>query len=154
QQELTPGTPFVLPLKGLPQIGEIDVEAHLAGRASPVARLSQRDTAPAADFRIEGKPAGAQTALRNGDIVVARVAPIVGSRREPLDGAVILVDTSASRALGMADEARIVARLCAGMPRGRGEQAHVVVAGYDQVVAPIYEGPAPGFGADALNQMR
>src|SRR5262249_2776770 len=32
QQELTPATPYVLPLKGLAQIGEIDVEAQAQGR--------------------------------------------------------------------------------------------------------------------------
>src|SRR5262249_44169626 len=83
QQELTPATPYVLPLKGLPQIGEIDVEAHLAGHAATLQKLVQRNVAPAADFRLEVKPPGGRSALRNAEIVVARVAPVVGSQPEP-----------------------------------------------------------------------
>jgi hypothetical protein len=154
QQELTPATPYVLPLQGLPQIGELDVEAHLAGKAAPLQRLAQRNAVPAADFRLEGRLPGGRPALRNGDIVVARVAPVVGSQPEPLEAALILVDTSASRALGMPEEARIVAQLCASMARAHGDRGQVMVALYDQVVMPIYAGPASGFGADALGRIR
>jgi hypothetical protein len=154
QQELTPAAPYVLPLQGLPEIGAVDIEAHLAGRAAPIQRLVQHNVVPAADFRLEGKAPVARPALRNGALVVARVAPVVGSQPEPLGSAVILVDTSASRALGMAEEARVVAELCAGIARAGGERARVTVAAYDQLVEPIYEGPASGFGAEALRRMR
>jgi hypothetical protein len=154
QQELTPATPYVLPLKGLPQIGEIDVEAHLAGHAAPLQKLAQRNVAPAADFRLEAKPPGGRRALRNAEIVVARVAPVVGSQPEPLGAALVLVDTSASRALGMVDAARIVAELCASMAKAHGDRGRVMVAAYDQLVEPIYDGHAAGFGTDALKRVR
>jgi tetratricopeptide (TPR) repeat protein len=155
-QEITPATPYVLPLQGLPKVGELDVEAHLAGKAAPLLSLVQHDAVPTADFRLDGKlPTSAgRPALRNGEIVVARVAPVVSSQPEPLQTAMILVDTSASRALGMADEAKIVAQLCAAMARAHGDRGRVMVALYDQVVVPVYEGPAAGFGAEALNRIR
>ncbi len=154
-QELTPATPYVLPLQGLPQVGELDVEAHLAGNAAPIQRLVQHDAVPAADFRLDGKlsPAG-RPALRNAEIVVARVAPVVSSQPEPLETAMILVDTSASRALGMAEEARIVTQLCASIARAHGDRGWVRVALYDQQVEPVYEGPAAGFGTSALGRIR
>jgi len=154
QQEVTPASPYVLPLRGLPRVGSIDIEAHLAGHAAPLQRLVQQDVVPAADFRVEAPAPAGRTALRNGDLVVARVAPVVGSRPEPVGSALILVDTSASRALGMAEEARVVGDLCAAIARARGDKGRVIVAAYDQVVEPIYEGPAAGFGADALGRMR
>jgi Vault protein inter-alpha-trypsin domain len=154
QQELTPAAPYVLPLQGLPEIGAIDVEAYLAGRAAPVQRFVKQNVAPAADFRLETRLPSAHPALRNGEIIVARVAAVGGSQPDPLGSALILVDTSASRALGMVEEMRIAAELCAGMARTGGDRARVIVAAYDQLVEPIYEGPASGFGADALGRMR
>ncbi len=106
QQEVTPAAPFVLPLLGLPRIDALDIEAHLAGHAAPLQHLVQQNVVPAADFRVEAPPPAGRQALRNGDLVVARVAPVVGSRPEPLGSALVLVDTSASRALGMAEEAQ------------------------------------------------
>ena len=153
-QEITAATPYVLPLRGLPQIGAVDVEAYVAGRAAPVQKLSRRALVPDADFRLEAQLFERRGGLRSGDLVVARVKPVVASRPEPLSGALILVDTSASRALGMAEQARIVNRLAAAIARAAGEQAQVVVAAYDQAVEPIYEGPAKGFGDEAIRRMR
>ena len=63
------------------------------------------------------------------------------------------MDTSASRALGMVDEAKkILTQLCASMARAQGKSARVVVGAYDQVVVPVYDGPAAGFGAAEIGR--
>jgi hypothetical protein len=153
-QEITSATPYVLPLVGLPEIASLEVEAFVAGRAAPVQKLSQRKVVPAADFRLDTKLFDRRGGLRNGNLVAARVKPVVASRPEPLAGALILVDTSASRALGMAEQARIVTRITAAIARSSGEQGRVLVAAYDQAIEPIYEGPAAGFGDDSIRRMR
>ena len=56
-QELTSASPYVLPLRGLPEIEALDVEAYLAGRAAPVQKLAAQKTAPAADMRLTQRPA-------------------------------------------------------------------------------------------------
>ncbi len=153
-QEITTATPYALPLRGLPKVGSIDVEVFVAGRAAPVQRLSKRDVVPDADLHLEAKLFDQRGGLRNGNLVVTRVKPVVTSRPEPLAGALILVDTSASRALGMAEEARIATRIAAAIGRASGGQGRVVVAAYDQSVEAIHEGPATGFGDEALGRMR
>jgi tetratricopeptide (TPR) repeat protein len=152
-QEITTGTPYVLPLKGLPKIGSLSVEAYLAGHAAPAQKMAATDAVPAADFRLESKLFEQRGGLRNGNLVVTRVRPVVKSSPEPLASAVILVDTSASRALGAAEQARVVRRLCAAIAQS-GDAGQVVVAAYDQAIEPIYEGPAAGFGDAQVGRMR
>ncbi len=153
-QELTSASPYVLPLRGLPEIEALDVEAYLAGRAAPVQKLAAQKTAPAADFRLDTKVLVPRSGLRNGNLVVTRVRPVAAARPEPLGSTLILVDTSASRALGMADEARVVKRICAAIAAAAGDAGQVTVAAFDQEIAPIYEGPAGGFGDEAIGKMR
>src|SRR5262249_37597304 len=52
-QELTKRSPYVLPLKGLPEIGSVDVQAYVAGRAAPVLSLSKQGLKPEGDFRVD-----------------------------------------------------------------------------------------------------
>jgi hypothetical protein len=153
-QEITSATPYVLPLKGMPDIESLNIEAYLAGRAAPMQTLSQQHAVPTADFRLDSKLFAERGGLRSGNLVAARVKPVVASRPEPLKGALILVDTSASRALGLAEEARVVARLCAAIAKATGDEGQVVVAAYDQSVEGLYEGAASGFGDGAIGRMR
>ncbi|MEZ4312872.1 MAG: VIT domain-containing protein [Polyangiaceae bacterium] len=153
-QELSRRAPYVLPLKGLPEIGDIDVEVHAAGRAAPVASLVKKHLKPEADLRVEAGVTGDRAAVRNGNLVLARVTPVVGSQPEPLAATLFLIDTSASRALGMAEQGRLLSRLCARLARSAGPKTQVVVAAYDQTIDPVYDGPADGFGDGALVALR
>jgi len=153
-QELTSASPYVLPLRGLPEIEALEVEAYLAGRAAPVQKLAAQKTTPSADFRLDAKVLTPRSGLRNGNLVVTRVRPVASTRPEPLGSTLILVDTSASRALGMADEARVVRRICGAIAAAAGDLGQVTVAAFDQEIAPIYEGPAAGFGDEAIGKMR
>ena len=153
-QELSKRTPYVMPLKGLPEVGTIDVEVNVAGRAAPVLALNKQGIKPEGDLRVDPKVLGDRAGLRNGNLVLARVTPIVGSQPEPLGATLLLVDTSASRALGMAEQGRIVQRLCAQIARAAGAKTPVLVAAYDQTIEAIYQGAAEGFGAAEIDRMR
>jgi len=153
-QELSKRAPYVLPLKGLPEIGSVDIEAHVAGRAAPVLALTKQGIKPEGDFRVDSGVLGDRAGVRNGNLVLARVTPIVSSQPEPLGAALLLVDTSASRALGMAEQGRILQRLCASIARASGPKTQVIVAAFDQTVEPVFEGTAGEFGEPAIDRMR
>lgn len=80
--------------------------------------------------------------LRSGELAITRVVPFASSRPEPFTSAVFLVDTSASRGLGLPEQARLVKSLLSNMP----PYATVTVGCFDQEVMPIYEGKASDFG--------
>ncbi|MDB4934392.1 MAG: hypothetical protein JWP87_1364, partial [Labilithrix sp.] len=144
------GAPYVLPLRGLPQLGSLDIDVHAAGsRAAQIGgrsdlgfSLHQQRITPAQDFVVEGSKLPRSAGLRSGDMAIARVVPFASSRPEPIASAVVLVDTSASRGLGLPDQARMVQSVLSKMNPG----APVVVGCFDQEVVPIYEGKAGGFG--------
>ncbi|MCC6558573.1 MAG: hypothetical protein IT372_37030, partial [Polyangiaceae bacterium] len=153
-QEIGPGAPFAIPLRGLPRIGEIDLAVRQAGAAAVARELHARDATPDADFVLDrGKLPGGD-GLRSGDLVLARVRPLADASPDPLSSAVILVDTSASRALDLEAEIRLVAALAKRVAQAGGAGAPLAVACYDQTVAPIYDGPAGSFGEPDLARIR
>ncbi|MFO0591843.1 MAG: VIT domain-containing protein [Polyangiaceae bacterium] len=153
-QELSKRRPFTIPLKGMPEIGSVDIEAHVAGKAAPVLSVSKQGLKPEGDFKVDPSLLGDRAGLRNGNLVLARVTPMVGSSPEPLTGALFLVDTSASRALGMAEQGRILKQLAAGIAKASGAKTPVMVAAYDQAVEPIFAGGAGDVGDDTIGRIR
>lgn len=148
-QVLEAGTSYVVPLKGLPAAAlSIDIDVRATGRGDGATRtfaLHQQNPtglAPQQDFVVEARSLPRSPGLRNGDLVVARVVPFGTSRPDPITSAVVLIDTSASRTLGIAEQANLVRRVFAKLP----PDAHVSVACFDQEVAPIYDGTTAGFG--------
>ncbi len=142
-QELTRADePYRLPLRGLPRIGTLAIRA-VTGAGKAETRLERRDVTPDRDFELGHKVAGGRLGLRDDNLVVARVVPLgETTAREALTDLHILVDTSASRALGLADEAAAVERLLAEL-RGSGDPS-VTVAAFDQDVVPMFAGRASG----------
>jgi tetratricopeptide (TPR) repeat protein len=144
------GASYVLPLRGLPQLGSLDVDVHVQGRAAAAATgktdstfgIHQQRFTPAQDFVVESKQIPRSAGLRSGDLAIARVVPFASSRPEPVGSAILLVDTSASRGLGLADQVRGIREMIAKLP----PETHVVVAAFDQEVVPIFEGQARLFG--------
>lgn len=135
---------YVLPLKGLPQIGELDVEASgVTGEGV----LKQKSVVPTADF--VATPKRNQLGARSGDLVVARVVPVEASAADPITQLTVLVDSSGSRALGWSQQTALVKELLAALP-----SATVNVVAFDQEVAPLYSGPASGFGDAQLKALR
>ena len=140
-QELTrAGEPYRLPLRGLPRLGTLAIRAlNDVGKAET--RLERRDFTPDADFELAHQVPGGRLGLRDDNLVVARVVPLAETTaREELGDLQILVDTSASRALGLADEAAAVERLLAEL-RKNGDPT-ITVAAFDQDVVPLFTGKA------------
>jgi hypothetical protein len=140
-QELTrTGEPYRLPLRGLPRLGMVAVRA-LSGGAET--RLERRDFVPDRDFELPHTVPGGRLGLRDGNLVVARVVPLADTTaREEIGQLHVLVDTSASRALGLADEAAGLERLLGELAKS-GDPA-VTVAPSTRTSSPSGAGaPAP-----------
>ncbi|XXY45909.1 AgmX/PglI C-terminal domain-containing protein [Sorangium sp. So ce269] len=156
-QELGPDAPFTVPLRGLPVVSHLDLEATVAGAAAPVHALHRSDAAPDADFVVEPARLGSTEArggLRSGELVLARVSAPVDARPDPLASAVILVDTSASRALGLEDQLGLLAAVAQAVARAGGPGAPLTVACYDQTVTPVFDGAASAFGEAEIQRIR
>jgi uncharacterized protein YfaP (DUF2135 family) len=149
------GAPYVLPLRGLPQLGTLDIDVHAAGslaalsggRADLGFSIHQQRITPAQDFVVEGRQLPRSAGLRSGDMAITRVVPFSTSRPEPIASAVVLVDTSASRGLGLPDQARLLKSVLSKM----NPDAPIAVACFDQEVVPLYEGKAGAFGDNEVN---
>lgn len=139
---LEAGAPYTVPLHGLPMLGSLDIDVRANGRSDGAYALHQSQVTPAGDFVVEARNIPRSAGLRNGDLAMMRVVPFTSSRPEPLASAVVLVDTSASRALGLDEQARLVQRVLGKLPG----DTKVVVACFDQEVVPLYDGTAGGFG--------
>ncbi len=140
-QELTrAGEPYRLPLRGLPHLGTLAIRAvNSVGKAET--RLERRDFTPDADFELGHQVPGGRLGLRDDNLVVARVVPLAETTApEELGSLQILIDTSASRALGLADEAAAVERLLTEL-RKNGDPT-ITVAAFDQDVVPMFAGKA------------
>jgi len=141
---------YVLPLKGLPQVGSLDAAVYAAG-ATPQT-LKKTGWVPDADLVLK-PPRSGRTCVRGGELVVARVMPVTSSIPEPLDSVLVLVDTSASRALGFTPQNTLVQKLVEGIAR-TAPATPLTVAAFDQTVQVVHEGPASGFSAEAMKKLR
>jgi hypothetical protein len=141
-------SPYVLPLRGLPELGELRAKVDVIGAKTQPGPLAARDTTPGNDLVVDPKALGVVTksdGVRSGDLAIVRVRPQATSKPDPLANAIVLVDTSASRALGFKDEIAVVDKLVKRIGDGA-----VTVACFDQTIAPIFEGKGSAFGAAEL----
>jgi len=154
-QELTRDTPYAIPLRGLPELGSLDVAVMRAGDPQPLQQLQRTAFVPNADFRLDAKAALSSAAgLRSGNLVVARVHPIAKPSPDPLGATLVLLDTSASRALGFDDEVALMKRLVERIVATSGPKTQLSVAGYDQATYPIFSGEAGAFGDREIKRIR
>ena len=157
-QELTSAEDaYVLPLKGLPEVRELDVLVHSVERSGgKVTRkkheLSRRRAKPDRDFTV--KPSGGVSALANGDLVVARIRPKLGAATAPMASIAILFDTSASRALGFSRAVKKLGEVVAELRSLHGDDVGLSVLAFDQTVTAVYDGALGGFGSRHLDAVR
>jgi hypothetical protein len=162
------GEPYVLPLLGLPEIGRLDVlvvlgSRQVAGTAGSslggevsdrrVVELHKRDWTPDRDFEIGQDRFAGRAGLRDGNLAVVRVSAPVTAAPQEIAGLYVLVDSSASRALGYATQVRRLDELIGGLRDGAGRATPVGIAAFDQQVVPLFEGRAGEFGADAARRL-
>lgn len=145
---LEAGAPYIVPLKGLPTLSAIDIDVRALGANKAKLggngrwALHQTSLAPAEDFVVGAESLPRSSGLRSGELVVARVVPFTSSRPDPIESVVFLVDTSASRGLGLAEEAKLLEETIRKLPA----EARVTVACFDQEVVPLFEGAAASYG--------
>jgi hypothetical protein len=139
-QEL-PGAQYVLPLRGLPKVGRVDVALSIAGADGKrtTQRLAEHDWTPDRDFvsNVTGVPA----AIGSGALVAAQVS-VMGTevKPQPIGPVTLLVDTSASRGLGYAKYVHEVRELADKL------DAPLDVVAFDQDHEAIFHGAAKDFG--------
>ena len=146
-QEL-PGARYVLPLRGLPKVERVDVSLDTTNiDGSRVQQLlNERNWQPNRDF-VSNAPATAE-AISSGQLVVAQLSPFDGASvaADVPKGLTLLVDTSASRALGFARYATNIRELVETMAT-KYQGVSIDVIAFDQDTQSIYSGPASGFGS-------
>ncbi|HEX4417773.1 MAG TPA: VIT domain-containing protein [Kofleriaceae bacterium] len=146
-QEVSPGH-YTLPLRGLAKSDRIDVQVQVRGQTGAVAEqtLSERNWKPDRDVVVDGTKVGAPRAIGAGELAATRVVVELPNAAEVPASVTLLVDTSASRALGFAAEARTIHQLVDQLARDYGGALPVQVVAFDQVTAPIYDGRADKIG--------
>ncbi|HWU91381.1 MAG TPA: VIT domain-containing protein, partial [Kofleriaceae bacterium] len=144
-QEL-PGLRYALPLRGLPRAGRVDVELVAVGSdgARTSQRLAERDWQPDRDF-VSASPVDA-AAVSAGSLVAAQVELGGGAGREVPRGVTLLVDTSASRALGFDAYLGAVRRLIGELRASWGDALALEVVAFDQDSELVFEGRAAELG--------
>ncbi len=140
---------YRLPLQGLPEIGSLNVRVHTPRGQARTHELVRKNFSPADDYVIADK--GVVEGLSAADLRVVTVRPTAGAgaAEEPIGPTVVLVDTSASRSAGFAEQAEMVAQTLENMG-----DVPVHVIAFDQTSAPIYTGSAKGFRAGGLEKLR
>jgi tetratricopeptide (TPR) repeat protein len=140
-QEL-PGTRYVLPLRGLPKVKQLEIELHTPAGDQ---KLTKQEWLPDADFVSTAETSA--EAITAGGIVVAQVSPFDQATVRPQvpKAITLLVDTSASRALGFNRYAATIRELVQALAT-RYSGVVVDVLAFDQDTQSIYSGPASGFG--------
>jgi len=145
-QEL-PGAQYVLPLRGLPKAQRVDVSLAVTDPAGKRVdeRLSERDWVADRDFVSS---VGRARALSADGYVVAQVEvgqELAQTAQAPA-GVTILVDTSASRALGFTSYVRQIRGLVDSLRTTWGATLPVQVVAFDQDAEMIFNGQAYELG--------
>ena len=157
-QELTSASqPYVLPLRGLPKVDEVNAKVMIAapnlGAAHwQLATLQKKHWTPDRDFGVMTSSA-VDTVVRDG-MLATRVTVPGETATKPLHSLAILVDTSASRALGFDSEMRELTDIVAGLRARYGDDLALDIAAFDQTTQPVFHGSAAGFGAAVTDALR
>jgi hypothetical protein len=162
-QELTRSdAPYTLPLRGLPSVGAVEASVTVARGGDPAgwttSTLSQRSWKPDRDF-VVGMSGGAASkapaqAVGAGEFFAARVVVPGEQARAPMASLAVLVDSSASRALGYAAQVDALEQAIAALRKTYGDGFTLDVAAFDQEVQPVFHGRAADFGAAQLATLR
>lgn len=159
-QLVAKGEAYRLPLAGLPTVDRLTLTALTAapkGAAGPqtslggdtsryqVTKVDKKNWAPEQDWVVFGGdlPA-AGDALRAGNLAVARFVVPGGDTPEDLKSAVVLFDTSASRALGFAQRLEALEALVRKLADIGISRVEVIA--FDQYTESVYTGAPAGFG--------
>lgn len=150
-QELTLWRPrYVLPLRGLPRVDELDLALAEGGKT--LAELKRHRFAPDSDF--EANVPGGGVILRSGNLAAVRTRVPLPGRPDPVASLLVLFDTSASRALGLETQLALLKDLARGLAAGAGPDVPLSVIAFDQDAVEAFSGTAGRFGDEALRKIR
>lgn len=145
------GAPYRMRLAGLAAIGRLDARVYTRGAL--IGSVTSKAESPASDLVVspplwsEADAAG----VHAGTAVVARVrVPDEGRAEEPFESALVLVDTSASRALDLGREIAALRTIVKSLPAG----SKLRVACFDQSVRSVFEGTAGGFDESVIAKIK
>jgi hypothetical protein len=139
--------PFRLPLRGLPELTTVDVRVHEHGRVR--AELERSAYVPTSDVEVPADTETEGAAWGAGSLAAVRVRPRAsGGEVDAVDSVLVLVDTSASRALGLGRDAALLAQTLQAAEARTRKKLRVLVAAFDQTVEPVYEGDGEGFARE------
>ncbi len=146
-QEL-PGTRYTLPLRGLPKVESLDIQLAITGADGKTTQqvLSHRNWTPDRDFVSEA-PSAAE-ALVAGQYVVAQISAFDQAQvaADRPTGITLLVDTSASRALGFERYARNIRELIGSLVASYGDGLQLELVAFDQDSQSLFSGRAADVG--------
>ena len=149
QELVRSGESYRLPLKGLPRLGSLQIRAH----AGKLIEIERHNEIPQRDFEV-ALPEARRLGLRHDNLVVARVRPLDSALPpDPIERLTVLVDSSASRAVGWNEQLTLLTQVLAGLHKGSVDP-QVVVAAFDQSLEVIHEGRASGFSAAVAQRLR
>lgn len=141
---------YALPLRGLPKVGTIEAQVRvLDAKASAPHELRKQQWKPDRDLLV---PVSGTSAVAAGGLVAVRAQVEVPAAMDLVANALILVDSSASRALGYRDQVRAVRELVAALT-AYSPQLELEVAAFDQETVSLYKGPGKGFGEAAARAL-
>jgi vault protein inter-alpha-trypsin-like protein len=136
---------YVLSLRGLPAVESLRIRARVLQADGGVAeqRFEQRFYQPEADFEVAANDRVGALSARGSDGIeraVVRVAAPVPAEPRRGERWAIVVDTSASRALGFREYTERVEALLRALAGAAGADAEVAVAAFDQRVTSLHQG--------------
>lgn len=143
--------PYRVPLRGLPKIDRFMAHVAVDGE---IFKQKKSGWVPDKDFEAPVPHVQGRLGLRNRNLVVARITPVPETALDPVGSLLLLVDTSASRALGIDAQIDLVDDLVGGVRNGAGGATKVAVAAFDQRVNLVYEGTAAGFTDEHVDTLR
>jgi outer membrane protein OmpA-like peptidoglycan-associated protein len=148
-QEL-PGSRYTLPLHGLPKTERLDVELAFTG-GEPAQRLAERNWQPDRDF-VAARPATA-AAVSAGTLVAAQIELAANADRDVPRGITLLVDTSASRALGFDAYVASIRKLVGELRASWGDALPLQVVAFDQDSELVFDGRVAECGEPVVHKL-
>lgn len=139
--------PYRLRLRGLPEVGTLDVQVRSRTPAGLVdeLRIHTVNQRPEDDAVVAARTGSDAVSAATG--VAIRVTPTMAASPASLGHLAIVFDTSASRAPGYPQQVEQLSRLIAKLAERGPQPQQVTVAAFDHAVEVVYRGPAREFGA-------
>jgi len=143
--------PYRLRLNGIAKIDHLRVRALARtknashGKNYRSVGMQRSNYSPSEDFQVD-QPKGVD-GLRDGKFVMARFRASDVRAAGRIDSLLVLVDTSASQVHSLAKIGKKLGELMAEIGRTGDGKTPVIVAAFDQSVAPIFRGTAASFSS-------